>query len=199
MYVSGVSTRKVKKITEVLCGLEISRTRVSRPAKEPDEQIAIWRSRRLEKEYGYPVVDAHFEKVRKGDRRGVLEILRGITNARNVELAGEALAKAVEELSEGYAQVAATLEQEGEDILTVYELPEGHRKRMRSTNMVERLNREFRRRSRVVRIFPDEASCVRLTSAPAMEFNEEWMERRYLDMEADELSGADEAREREAA
>ena len=45
MYVSGVSTRKVKKITEVLCGLGISRTQVSQLAKGLDEEIAIWRSR----------------------------------------------------------------------------------------------------------------------------------------------------------
>jgi len=68
MYVSGVSTRKVKKITEVLCGLEISRSQVSQLAKQLDEEIAAWRGRPLEKEYPYLVVDAHFEKVRKGPR-----------------------------------------------------------------------------------------------------------------------------------
>ena len=96
-------------------------------------------------------------------------------------------------------KVAEMLEQEREEILAVYQLPEAHRKRMHSTNMVERLNQEFRRRSRVVRIFPDERSCVRLMGALAMETNQEWMERRYLDMEAEEDSGAEEAREREAA
>ncbi|MCD6404865.1 MAG: transposase [Planctomycetes bacterium] len=47
MYVNGVSTRKVKKITEALCGLEISRTQVSQLAKGLDEEIAVWRGRRL--------------------------------------------------------------------------------------------------------------------------------------------------------
>ena len=64
------------------------------------------------------------------------------------------------------------------------ELPEPHRKRMRSTNMLERLNQEIKRRTRVVRIFPNEASCIRLVSALAIETAEEWMQRKYLDMEA---------------
>jgi transposase-like protein len=292
MYVWGVSTRKVKKITEVLCGLEISRSQVSELAKGLDEEIAAWRGRRLEKEYPYLVVDAHFEKVRKGlrvvsegvlkvigvggdgfretlsvwvadteseatwgevfrgltqrglqgvsyvvsddhkglvaaiekhfqgvlwqrcqvhfarnvlgkvrkgDRKRVLGLLRAITNADNLEGARESLREAAEALRCAYPQVAKMLEEDGEEILAVYQLPEGHRKRMRSTNMVERLNQEFRRRSRVVRIFPDEGSCVRLMSALAIEFNEEWMERRYLDMEAEEFSSVEEARERQAA
>ena len=79
MYVSGVSTRKVKKITEALCGLEISRTQVSELAKELDEEIATWRSRRLDKQYPYLVVDAHLEKVRKAAEvvpEGVLKVVR---------------------------------------------------------------------------------------------------------------------------
>jgi len=78
-------------------------------------------------------------------------------------------------------------------------LEKGHRKGVRSTNMVEGLNREFPRRSRAVRIFADERSCVPLVSAPAMEFNEQWMERRHLGMEAQEASKALDGREREAA
>ena len=62
-------------------------------------------------------------------------------------------------------------------------LPEGHRRRMWSTNMLERFNSEIRRRTRVVRIFPNETSCVRLMSALRMEMNEEWMGRKYLTME----------------
>ena len=78
MYVNGVSTRKVKRITEALCGLEISRTHVSQLAKGLDEEIAAWRGRRLEKDYPYLVVDAHFEKVRKGAKvvsEGVLKVI----------------------------------------------------------------------------------------------------------------------------
>jgi transposase-like protein len=52
-------------------------------------------------------------------------------------------------------------------------LPEAHRKRMRSTNLLERLSQEIKRRTRVVRIFPDEAACLRLVCALAMETNAE--------------------------
>ena len=58
MYVHGVSTRKVKAITEALCGLEISRTQVSELAKGLDAAVQVWRSRRLEKAYPYLIVDA---------------------------------------------------------------------------------------------------------------------------------------------
>ena len=71
----------------------------------------------------------------------------------------------------------------GEEILAVYALPEHHRKRMKSTNMLERFNQELKRRTRVIRIFPNEQSCIRLVSALAMEENENWLERKYLNME----------------
>jgi len=64
MYVHGVSTRKVKAITEALCGLDISKSQVSRLAKDLDEDIHAWRFRKLDKEYPYLVVDARYEKIR---------------------------------------------------------------------------------------------------------------------------------------
>ncbi len=63
MYVQGVSTRKVKEITEQLCGLEISSTEVSRAAQLLDESLSAWRARPLGK-YRYLYVDARYEKVR---------------------------------------------------------------------------------------------------------------------------------------
>ncbi len=54
---------------------------------------------------------------------------------------------------------------------------------MRSTNMLERVNQEIKRRTRVIRIFPNEQACVRLVSTLMMELNQEWMERIYLNME----------------
>ena len=65
MYVMGVSTRKVKKITEELCGLEVSRSQVSSLAKRLDEEIQGWRTRRLSKRYPYLVMDARGEKIRR--------------------------------------------------------------------------------------------------------------------------------------
>lgn len=76
--------------------------------------------------------------------------------------------------------IADWLEENIQETLGVYDLPLEHRKRMRSTNMLERLNQELKRRSRVVRIFPNEASCLRLMTALCQEYSEEWMNRRYL-------------------
>ena len=79
--------------------------------------------------------------------------------------------------------MARLLEEHGEEILSVYALPEAHRKRMRTTNLLERQNQELKRRTRVVRVFPNEASCLQLVSALLMETNQEWMERLYLRMD----------------
>ena len=77
-------------------------------------------------------------------------------------------------------QVANWLEENLEETLGIYELPAEHRKRMKSTNMLERLNQELKRRSKVVRIFPNERSCLRLMTALCQEYSEDWMNRRYL-------------------
>ena len=67
--------------------------------------------------------------------------------------------------------------------LAVFVLPGKHRKRMRTTNMLERLHEEIKRRTRVARLFPNEASLLRLVSAIEMEISEEWFAgKRYLDM-----------------
>ena len=76
------------------------------------------------------------------------------------------------------------------EILAVYTLPAGHRKRLRSTNVLERYNQELKRRTRVVRIFPNGASCLRLVCALAIETNEEWLARRYLRMDLEEAQPA---------
>lgn len=72
------------------------------------------------------------------------------------------------------------LEENIEEALMVLDLPVEHRKKMKSTNMLERLNQELKRRSRVVRIFPNEQSCLRLLSALCQETAEGWNERQYL-------------------
>jgi len=74
------------------------------------------------------------------------------------------------------------LEKGFEDAMAVMVLPEKYRRRMRSTNMQERLNQEIRRRERVIRIFPHDASAERMIGALLMEQHETWMEKRYLDM-----------------
>ena len=275
MYVQGVSTRKVKKISEELCGLEISKSQVSTLAKSLDTEVHKWRMRRLTKRYPYLVVDARYERIRrdgsiipqgvlvvvgidadgyrevlgvwcadsesesswtavfrelkerglhgvsyvvsddhtgltkaiarqfqgaiwqrcqvhfirnvlntipKKDRGKILAHLRDITGAPSIETARDRLRDAVDALQKPFPKAAGLLDDHGEEILAVYALPEHHRKRMRTTNMLERFNEEIKRRTRVVRIFPNEQSCIRLVSALAMEENENWMERKYLNM-----------------
>ena len=279
MYVQGVSTRKVKRITEELCGLEISKSQVSVLAKGLDAEVHQWRTRPLMKRYPYLVVDARYERIRrdgsiipqgvlvvvgidgdgyrevlgvwcadseseeswstvfrdlkerglsgvsyvvsddhtgltnaihrhfqgaiwqrcqvhfirnalskvsKKDRGRILAHLREITGSSSIESARKRLREAADVLVDSHPKVAQILDDHGEEMLAVYALPEHHRKRMKSTNMLERFNQELKRRTRVVRIFPNEQSCIRLVSALAMEENETWLERKYLNMEAEE-------------
>ena len=70
------------------------------------------------------------------------------------------------------------------ETLNFYSLPRQHHKHLKSTNMLERLNEEIKRRTRVVRIFPNAASCLRLVRALCAETHEGWLEdHRYLNME----------------
>lgn len=288
MYVEGVSTRKVKDITEELCGASFSKSTVSSLAAGLDTELEGWRSRRLEAAaYPYLFVDARYEKVRVDKRvvsQGVLiasavrddglrEIVgvevadteseatyqelfrslkdRGLTGvelvvsddheglkaaisrhfqgashqrcqvhytrnllgmvslARRKELASDLRAifvspdreRAMDIASsvaqkwreQGNEKVAGHLEERVEECLSCLEFPESHRRRIRTTNGLERLNQEIKRRTRVVRIFPNRESCLRLVSAMSMESSEEWITgRRYLDMEElDELRSTD--------
>jgi putative transposase len=277
MYVEGVSTRKVKEVTEELCGTSFSKSLISSLAGSLDSELEAWRNRRLEAEaHPYLFVDARYEKVRVDGRvvsQGVLivsgvrtdgfrEILavevadteseatyqdlfrslksRGLKGvelvvsddhgglkaaiarhfqgaayqrcqvhyARNLlGMVGHARRK---ELSEGlrgvfaapsrevalrlacelaarwrasHPRVAEHLEEHIEECLSCLAFPESHRRRIRTTNGLERLNQEIKRRTRVVRIFPNREACLRLVSALAIEQSEEWLTgRRYLDM-----------------
>lgn len=278
MYVQGVSTRKVKKITEELCGLEISKSQVSELSKGLDTEVKKWRMRTLTKRYPYLIVDARVERIRrdgsvipqsvlivvgidnegfrevlgvwcadseseaswsmvfrelkerglhgvnyvvsddhkgltkaiahhfqgaiwqrcqvhfmrnvramvsKKDRGHITASLKEITGAKSLDSAKKRLNETVDALTPTHPRVAGHLDMYGEEILAVYALPEHHWKRMRTTNMLERFNEEIKRRTRVVRIFPNEQSCIRLVSALAMEENENWMERKYLNMETE--------------
>ena len=83
----------------------------------------------------------------------------------------------------GYPKVAEHIEEHMEECLTCLAFPESHRRRIRTTNGLERLNQEIKRRTRVVRIFPNREACLRLVTALAVEQSEEWLTgRRYLDM-----------------
>ena len=83
-----------------------------------------------------------------------------------------------------YPKFTQKLEEGLEDALACFSFPAVHRKKIRTTNNLERFNEEIRRRRRVIRIFPDEKACLRLICALCIEQNEEWLTgRRYMKME----------------
>lgn len=277
-YLQGVSTRKVRRITEKLCGVEFSKDQVSRAAQALDEELGAWRGRRLDKTYPYLIADARYEYVREDGRvesEGVLTIkgidaqgyreilsvtvapveeeatwneafadlldrgldassvvcitsdehkglraamrrylpkaawqrcqthyqrnaagkvprkarqevhrgLRDVFDAPDGELARQRAERLMEAWRGRFPALVAWMEETIEQPLAVFSLPAEHRKRLRTTNGLERCHQEARRRSRVVRIFPNRASCLRLSSALAMEQSEDWLTgHRYLDM-----------------
>ena len=267
MYVQGVSTRRVKAITEQLCGVEISSMQVSRAAKQLDDVLQEWRERPLGA-IRYLYLDARYEKVREagqirdaavllatgitpeGERmvlgvsvslsehethwrallkglkeRGLKDIqlitsdaheglgaarravfgsvpwqrchfhlqqnagahvprqrmrsevaadIRGIFNAPDRQTAEIYLQMAIQKYAESVPKLSAWMEENLVEGLTVFDFPIEHRRFIRTTNSLERVNREIRRRTRVVGLFPNEASCLRLISAILMEISEEW-------------------------
>jgi putative transposase len=95
-------------------------------------------------------------------------------------------------------KMAEHVEEHIEECLTYLTFPESHRRRIRTTNGLERLNQEIKRRTRVVRIFPKREACLRLVTALAVEQSEEWVTgRRYLDMSEPEEHRREDEREAE--
>lgn len=278
MYVQGVSTRRVKKIVEELCGMEVSSSQVSRAAEELDEMLSAWRERTLGS-YRYIVLDAQYEKVRQSGqvldaavliacgvgsdghrdilgcsvslseaevhwraflsdlkdrglhgvqllvsdaheglqaarkavfpsvpwqrchfhlqqnagqyvpnmamRATVAADIRAIFTAPDQDEAEHLLEKFAKKYEKKVPKLASWAEDNLPQGFTVFSLPPSHRRRMRTTNLVERLNEEIRRRTRVARLFPNEASCLRLISAVLMEIAEDWQtaDKRYLAFE----------------
>ncbi len=110
-----------------------------------------------------------------------LQELRWMYERRNVEEARRDLRLWLEKWAGKYPKLCAWVETNIEETWTFYRLPVAHHKHLKSTNLLERFNQEIKRRTLVVRIFPDEASCLRLIRAVASEQHEEWMEgSRYL-------------------
>lgn len=129
-------------------------------------------------------------------RAEVLTGLKDVWAAPSREEAEARLARRIDALRGSKApKLAEWLEETAHETLACFSLPAGvHRTRLRTTNSIEHDHAEIRRRTRVVRIFPNEASLVRLTSALAIERNEQWMERRYLTL-SEEAPKQSEARQ----
>jgi putative transposase len=277
MYVQGVSTRKVKAITEELCGHSFSASSISAINKKLDESLAQFARRRLTEAFPYLILDARYEKVREAGviagqavlvaigvdwdgRRQVLGVelanresrsswrdflldlrerglagvefvvaddhaglkaairevlpeaayqrcyvhflrnalnyvprrvdddclqeLRWLYDRRDLAEARIDLAAWIGKWQAKYARLVAWVEDNIEETLTFYRLPRQHHKHLKSTNMLERLNEEIKRRTHVVRIFPNAESCLRLVRALCVETHENWLEaHRYLNMD----------------
>jgi putative transposase len=131
----------------------------------------------------------HFARNLRGmvgiKHRGRLsEDLAGIFGAATLTQARAAARACVSAWTASHPLVAAKLDEEIEACLACYAFPAAHRSRIRTTNGLERLNQELKRRTRVVRIFPNRDAVKRLVTALAMEQSEEWVSgRRYLDMD----------------
>ena len=116
----------------------------------------------------------------------VAEDLRDIFTAKDIACAKERLQICVAKYSKSAPQLSEWMEENVPEGLAVFALPAGHRKRMRTTNMLERLHEEIKRRTRVARLFPNEASLLRLVSAIEMEISEDWVAgKRYLNMDVE--------------
>ena len=113
-----------------------------------------------------------------------LQELRWMYERRDVEEARRDLKSWLEKWAAKYPKLCEWVEANIEETWTYYQLPLAHHKHLKSTNLLERFNQEIKRRTLVVRIFPNEASCLRLIRAIAAETHEEWMEgSRYLNMD----------------
>lgn len=122
-------------------------------------------------------------KLSKSEQKEGIRLLQEVFAAHTKEEALDRLDNVSDFLlSKKKAHVVDWLEESIEEALTVLDLPEAHRRKMKSTNMLERVNQELKRRSRVVRIFPNDFSCVRLLGAICQEISEGWGSRMYLRM-----------------
>ena len=119
-------------------------------------------------------------------RKAVAADLRAVFDAPDRNEAQRQLNIAVKKYEKSAPKLSAWIEANIPEGLAVFKLPAAHRRRLRTTNMLERVNKEIKRRTRVATLFPNEASLLRLTSAVLVEITEEWETgKRYLNMETD--------------
>ncbi len=108
-------------------------------------------------------------------------LIRPIFNADSGAAARELFGEALERLRKPLPKIAALLEEAEEDLLAFYGFPADHWTKLRSTNPLERFNREVGRRTDVVGIFPNDRALIRLAASVVIEQNDEWLVgRRYL-------------------
>ena len=138
--------------------------------------------------------------VNKAQQPMIAAAIRGIFQATSLAEAHQRLVEVVDRLQPVAPKVARLLEDAEAELLAFYQLPREHWSKLRSTNPLERVNREIGRRTDVVGIFPNDAALLRLAGALLIEQNDEWLvARRYLSQESLELVLVDEPTTQEAA
>jgi transposase-like protein len=120
-------------------------------------------------------------------RAGVAAAIRGVFNNPTLQGAQARIKELVGIYEKSAPKLALWMEENLPDGLAVLDLPAAHQRRLRTSNALERVNMEIKRRTRVARIFPNEASLLRLTSALLREINEDWETGKiYLNMQSDD-------------
>jgi len=114
--------------------------------------------------------------VTKRDRKSeVAGSIRAVFDAENMMEAERILKQVVERYEKEMPQLAKWMQENISEGLTIFNFPADHRRRLRTSNIAERVNQEIRRRSRVARVFPNARSCERLAGAIVMEISEQWL------------------------
>ena len=128
-------------------------------------------------------------KVSLKNRGELTDILHRIWTNKTYQAAQEDIRTAADKYRRRYPMVAAMLEDDLEDTFAVETLPEHHQRKLRTTNGPERVNEILRGRTRLVRIFPNRASCLRLCTALLQEIHESWITgHRYLSFPEQDVS-----------
>jgi transposase-like protein len=111
------------------------------------------------------------------------QALNDMYNAPNIEKANLRKTQLMETFEKSAPKAVVLLDESFDDVTAVFNHPEKYRKRLRTSNSIERLNEELRRRERVIRIFPNEDSLIRLMGAILIEQHEKWFSgKKYFDM-----------------
>ena len=122
--------------------------------------------------------------------RPIKSTMDDIFSAPNIEEAHRRVKETILRFQKEAPAFTNWLENNIDESLTFYMFPEKHWRRIKTTNMIERVNQEIKRRTRVVRLFPNESSCERLISAVLVELHEEWLTGKvYLNMEEFKTEG----------
>lgn len=117
-------------------------------------------------------------------RGEIAQSMREIYQARNRQEAEDRLKEGLKKYEKKAPKFCSWLEENGHEGMSFYACPQSHWKKVRTVNVVERLNEEVKRRTRVARLFPNEASCERLVTAVVAEIHEDWISgKKYMTFE----------------